>query len=81
MWCYSMGGELYDCAFLLPLALPPDLPPVIFAVGDRWTKEMRRTGDLEDVGEERRMVMVRIGCRNEMGSARERSTFITTRCG
>jgi len=22
-------GETHDCAFLLPLALPPDLPPVI----------------------------------------------------
>ena len=22
----------HDCEFLLPLALPPDLPPVIFAV-------------------------------------------------
>ena len=29
--CRSHSGITYDCAFLLPLALPPDLPPVIFA--------------------------------------------------
>lgn len=23
------NGETHDCAFLLPLAFPPDLPPVI----------------------------------------------------
>lgn len=35
----------YDCAFLLPLALPPDLPPVIVIDGLRgWVGE-RRSGE------------------------------------
>ena len=37
----SDDRSTHDCEFLLPLALPPDLPPVILAVSDLY----ERAGD------------------------------------
>ncbi len=36
----------HDCEFLLPLALPPDLPPVILMDLDEFENRLRVSGGL-----------------------------------
>lgn len=41
-WSRQQGLLTHDCAFLLPLAFPPDLPPVILI--DLWMRKSQMTG-------------------------------------